>query len=144
MVELSDTSVVPVIRIDFDDPAAWAVLQAELLAPCGDGSGYEAKLEFVDWRDWSGRDAQDVDAVVPRGYPTTCEYPFMIVVDARAISGPEHPVFLIDVYEEDTAESFRAVAREVAGIEANLTLGNMAFSEFGDNVDDDGVFRGFQ
>jgi hypothetical protein len=32
---------------------------------------------------------------------------------------------------------------EIADIEANLSIANMGFSEFADNVEDDGVFRGF-
>jgi hypothetical protein len=35
------------------------------------------------------------------------------------------------------------VATEFWGIENNLSIANMFFSEFADSVDDDGVFRGF-
>lgn len=40
--------------------------------------------------------------------------------------------------------SFRCSAKEVASIEANLSLANMDFEDFADNVDSDGVFRGFK
>jgi hypothetical protein len=145
MIELpEDTGGVPVVRTDFSDEAAWAWLRAELAAEDYSGSGYEPNLEFVERRDLSGMDPATLEDAVPRTYPSSYAHPFIVVVDAVAASSPEHPVLLMDLSEEDTAPSFRALPREVAAIEANLSIGNMDFFEFGDNASDDGIFRGFE
>jgi hypothetical protein len=144
LIELPSTSEVPVVRVDFSDEAAWASVRAALLAPADDGSGYEAKLAFVDWPALSGRAGEELEAEVPRDYPSSYEHPFMVVVDAVAIKSAGYPVLLVDLSEDETSGSFRAIAREVAAIEANLTLANMDFSEFADSVEEDGVFRGFE
>ncbi len=40
--------------------------------------------------------------------------------------------------------TFRTTIPEIASIEANLAIANMDFFEFADNVQPDGVFRGFE
>jgi hypothetical protein len=144
MIELPDTDAVPVVRIDFSNDEAWDQLRADLQAPDYSGSDYEASLSFVERRDLAGMEATSFDAETPRRFPSSYEHPFMIVVDAVALNSPEHPVLLIDLSEGETSASFRALPREIAAIEANLSLANMDFFEFGDNAEGDGVFRGFK
>jgi Domain of unknown function (DUF6924) len=143
LIELPDTAAVPVLRTDFSNDAEWDRLKAELMAPADDGSDYEPALEFVERRDLSGLDASALENETPRGYPTSYEFPFLIVVDDVAVNTPDHPVLLIDLSEEETTPSFRALPREIAAIEANLSLANMDFFEFRDSADETGVFRGF-
>jgi hypothetical protein len=144
MIELPETGGVPVMRLDFSDDAAWAALQDELSAEDYMGSGYEPNLDFVERRDLAGTDPAAFELEVPREWPSAShEYSFLVVADSITMSSPERPVLLIDLNEDDTSESFRALPREVASIEANLSISNMDFFEFGDNADDDGIFRGF-
>ena len=107
-------------------------------------SGYEPALAFVERRDLASFDADALVAQIPTQYPSGYEQPFLIVVDAAAIASPEHPVLLVDLSEEDTSPPFRALPREIAAIEANLSIANMDFFEFSDNAGSDGVFRGFE
>jgi hypothetical protein len=51
-------------------------------------------------------------------------------------------VLVIDL-REDRGRHFRAVTSHVHSIENNLSIANMDFFEFADNVEIDGVFRGF-
>jgi hypothetical protein len=143
VIELPDVDIVPVLRTDFSNDAIWNQLKGELAAASYDGSDYEPQLAFVERRDLSGMSASVLEGQTPRSYPTSYGVPFMIVVDDVAVNAPDHPVLLLDLHESDTATSFRALPREIASIEANLTLANMDFFEFGDNVDETGVFRGF-
>lgn len=144
MIELpEDTGAVPVLRVDFSDDAIWAQLRSDLLAADYAGSGYEPNLDFVERRELSGLDDTALQSRIPRSYPSAYDQPFLIVIDAAAVSSPEHAVLLIDLSEQHTAPSFRALPREIAAIEANLSLANMDFFEFGDNTGDDGIFRGF-
>jgi hypothetical protein len=67
---------------------------------------------------------------------------FVFFVDTTAITHPEHPVLVVDLTEAQT-RSFRVVPSEAWGVENNLRLANMDFSEFAASAGDDGVFRGF-
>ena len=49
---------------------------------------------------------------------------------------------VVDLYDEP-GRTFRVIPRELWGVENNLSLANMDYSDFADNVDADGVFRGF-
>ncbi len=143
MIELpSDSDGVPVIRTDFSDDAAWQVVRDAVAAEDYTGSGYEPNLAFVERRDLAALDAEALVAQIPTQYPDGYEQPFLIVVDAVAIASPEHPVLLVDLQEEDTSPPFRALPREIAAIEANLSIANLDFSDFGDSAQG-GVFRGF-
>jgi len=143
MIELPEIMIVPVLRTDFGDDRAWRVLKDELMLPTPEGSGYVATVEFFDRPDLSGFSPARLEAEVPRRYPSSCEYCFLIVVDRLAISDPEHPVLLIDLNENEPEPFFRAVPREISAIEVNLSIGHMAFDDFARNADPDGVFRGF-
>ncbi|MDT4914940.1 MAG: hypothetical protein QOC66_4068, partial [Pseudonocardiales bacterium] len=101
-------------------------------------------LDFIERRDLSGMSATTLEEQIPRRYPTEYEFPFMIVIDSPAVNAPEHPVLVIDLSEDETSPSFRALPREIAGIEANLSLANMDFADFANSADDDGVFRRFE
>jgi hypothetical protein len=39
---------------------------------------------------------------------------------------------------------FRALPSQIQSIQNNLSIGNMDFEEFANNIDPDGVFRGFK
>jgi hypothetical protein len=49
---------------------------------------------------------------------------------------------VVDLFEEP-GRTFRAVPSAIQSIENNLSIANMDFWEFADNVDAAGVFRGF-
>jgi len=51
-------------------------------------------------------------------------------------------VLVIDLYA-DRGRTFRAIPSQIQGIKNNLSIANMDFFEFADNVDADGIFRGF-
>jgi hypothetical protein len=83
---------------------------------------------------------RDVLKRVPKNYTQD----FILIVDRVALSRPEFPILVVSVSrEEQYGRTFRAVASETPTIEANLSEANMDFHEFADNVDRDGVFRGF-
>jgi hypothetical protein len=44
---------------------------------------------------------------------------------------------------EEPGRTFRVIPSEMWSVENNLSVANMDFYEFADNVDLDGVFRGF-
>ena len=67
---------------------------------------------------------------------------FVFIVDRTTFTNPEQPVLVVDLCNE-LGRTFRIIPSEMWGVENNLSLSNMDFFEFADNVDADGVFRGF-
>ena len=67
----------------------------------------------------------------------------LFVADRQAMASAGYPVLCVDLVEQQ-GRSFRCAAAQVCGVENNLSLANMGFEEFADNIDADGVFRGFR
>jgi Domain of unknown function (DUF6924) len=124
-----------VLRTDFSDESSWQSICAAIQAPVGD---FRAYVECVSDRAFEGVTSTDLPSLVPEGW----EHSFVFLVDRVALSSPEHPILVVDLHEEP-GRSFRIVPREAWGVENNLSIANMDFSEFAGSVDPDGVFRGF-
>lgn len=145
----------PLIRTDFSSDAAWqrVVDQASRASDNGDDAdGYEPHLAPISDPGFESTTAE----VLAGAWPREC-HGYVILADAQSMSeatagSDDVTVLLVDLSADDEEEeefgwifgqTFRSVASEIAGIEANLSLANMDFSEFADSVDDDGIFRGF-
>lgn len=126
------------IRTDFGDDAAWRSLCQAACAP-SEEDGFHAHLICIDDPQFAGATMSTLRTRVPCGY--------FFVADARTFSDPERSILAVDNAEPESAHSelltFRVIPSEVHGPENNLALGNMAFEEFADAADSDGVFRGF-
>ncbi len=66
----------------------------------------------------------------------------MFIVDRIALTHPEHPILVVDLYTEP-GRTFRVIPAEMWAVENNLSIVNMDFFEFADYVDQDGIYRGF-
>jgi uncharacterized protein DUF6924 len=137
MKPIPETEYALVLRTDFSDQAAWNALRAEIQKPV-DPFGFRAYVEFLD--DVAYADITKEQLL--KLFPPNHNHSFIIVADQIAISHPEHPLLVIDLFDE-SAREFRAVPTQIQGIENNLSIANMDFEEFADAVDKDGVFRGF-
>lgn len=141
MKQLPVTNDPLVLRTDFSDKAAWEAICDEIRQPSPEG--FYAYVEFIDDRAFEGFDKQQLLTAVPDGYP----HGFIVVVERKAISDPEHSVLVVNLYDDGLGSGvgteFRALPSEIQGIENNLSIANMHFAEFAGAVDDDGVFRGF-
>ena len=74
--------------------------------------------------------------------PPDTAHAMLFVADTMCIQHPDHPLLVVDLYDK-RGQSFRTLPSEAFGIEANLSLANMDWDEFADNVGEDGIFRGF-
>ena len=137
MKQIPETKNAPVLRTDFSDQAAWDEICAEIQRPVG-FLRFRANVEFLDDVKYAGMSTNQLLDLLPHNY----NHSFIIVADQTAISFPEHPLLIVDLYER-SAHEFRAIPSTIQSIENNLSIGNMDFEEFADAVDDDGVFRGF-
>lgn len=158
LAETFEGSGTPLLRADFSDDEAWNRVIAQVTKPTEfDGSPYgpyEPSVTAFDDREFEGATGEML-AVACASHAGLHGY--VIVADARsmheAASGAELTVDYVDLSVEDDEDAdlfqsflgrtFRCAVREFASVEANLAIANMDFHEFADNVQPDGVFRGF-
>ena len=137
MKPIPNTENALVLRTDFSDQAAWSAICETILKPV-DIFRFRANVEFLDDAAYAGLSKDQLLTLVPPNY----NHSFIILADQTAISHPEHPLLIVDLYERSGKE-FRAVPSQIQGIENNLSIANMDFEEFADSVEQDGIFRGF-
>ena len=137
MKQIPKTENALVVRTDFSNQAAWEKICGTIRKPVGIFR-FRANVEFLDNQEYAGLTKDQFLECVPKNY----NHPFIIIVDQFAISHPDHPLLIVDLYERSGRE-FRAIPSEIQGIENNLSIANMDFEEFAESVDADGIFRGF-
>jgi hypothetical protein len=139
MKQLPFTANPLLIRTCFDSQQAWDTVCALIRAPQYFwGDPFYANIDLLDDIEFANLAPADLMARVPVNY----HHSFLLVADRIAITPPEFPVLVIDLYSE-RGRTFRAIPSQIQGIENNLSIANMDFFEFADNVDEDGIFRGF-
>ena len=134
MLPTSDNSLL--LRTDFSDDAAWAALCEAVRVPSEEG--FQAHLDCISDPVYDGLTVEQLVKLVPKGGDRA----FAFVADRIALTEPEQPILVVDLYDEP-GRTFRVIPREMWGVENNLSIANMDYSEFADNADSDGVFRGF-
>ena len=130
---LTDGSLV--LRTDFSDDAAWEAICAAIRKPQTEVN-FCAHVDCVSDAAFSNVSAAQLAIRNPA-------HTFIFIVDSVTLSKPEHPILVLDLYDQ-VGRTFRVIPSEMWGVENNLSLANMDFEEFADNVDADGVFCGFQ
>ena len=117
---------------DFADDSAWEPICAAIREPVGK---FRAYVDFLSDSEYDGLSAERLTTLVPKGSGQT------FIVDRIALSF-RHPILVVDLYD-DPGRTFRVIPSEMWSIEHNLSIANIEFHEFADNVDRDGIFRGF-
>ena len=139
MKSLPRTNNPLVVRTDFEHQDAWETICNLIRAPVTAlGVTFHAQVQFLEDAELRGLATRDLLARLPRDY----EHPTMFVVDTIATTPPDYPILIIDLGEE-FGRTFRAIPSAIQGIENNLSIANMGFSEFAAATDKDGIFRGF-
>ncbi len=133
---LPSTEASLLVRTDFGDDAAWEQTKAACLGENDDG--FRAYLEVVDDASLDEATWQDLRQTV-LGLERKASVLF--VADHMALSAG-HPVQVVDV-SRTARPPFRCVASELWGVENNLNLANMEWEDFADNIESDGVYRGY-
>lgn len=137
MKQLPETENPLVVRIDLSNEAIWQEICVEIQKPVGIFR-FRANVEFLDDAEYAGITKEQLLGLLPKNY----NHSFIVIVDQIAISHPEHPLLVVDLYE-GSGNEFRALPSQIQGIENNLSIANMDFEEFAQAVDEDGIFRGF-
>jgi Domain of unknown function (DUF6924) len=124
------------LRTDFADDAAWAALCEAVQEPSEEG--FKAIVDCVNDPAYEGLTVEQLVALAPKDG----ERSFAFLADRTTFTNPERPVLVVDL-DDEPGRTFRVIPREMWGVENNLSIANMDYSEFADSVDPDGVFRGF-
>jgi hypothetical protein len=137
MGDINNDYATPVIRTDFTDEAAWKKIQRDVAAT--NTMGFSANVRFIDDMQYSELTGQELLQRISR----LNDYGCIFVADATAMSTTEHHLLVLDP-SNPTGKTFRVIPSEAWGVENNLSIANMDYSEFADSADPDGVFRGFK
>jgi hypothetical protein len=127
----------PVIRTNFSDDATWKKIKREVTAR--NLMGFSANVQFFDDPQYDGVSGLELLQRIPDPDAYGC----IFVTDATTMTDDEHPVLVLDPFNPE-GKTFRVIPSELWGVENNLSLANMDYSEFADAADPDGVFRGFK
>ena len=95
-------------------------------------------MDFLSDPEYDGITPEQLRSLVSQSQ----NHMLIFIVDQVALAHPDHPLLVVDLHDEP-GRAFRVIPSEMWGIENNLSIANMEFAEFADNVDQDGVFRGF-
>ncbi|MGD9680497.1 MAG: hypothetical protein AB7W16_04870 [Candidatus Obscuribacterales bacterium] len=143
MSEVTDIPVsdmAALIRTDFSSPEKWYRLRELVCAPVLEyGRAFYAYVDFVDDPTFANFTKEQIMKSIPANYL----FSFFIVADCLSLSQPGYPLLFVDLLEIPGRE-LRVSATAVQGVENNLSISNMDFEEFVENVDESGVFRGFR
>ena len=135
MIDLPDTENSPVLRTDYSDDFAWERICEAVRAPADE---FRAYVPFLSDPKYQGLSAAQVAEFLPADFSQS----FIFIVDDTTVHHPDHPVLVLDL-NEDRGRTFRVIPAEVWSVWNNLSIANMDFSEFADNAQADGIFRGF-
>jgi len=136
MKQISETENALVLGTDFSNQTAWKTICAMTRKPAGIFH-FRANVQFPDDVDYAGINTDQLLELIPRGY----SHSFVVVVDRTAVSLPDYPLLIVDLYERSGRE-FRAIPSQIQSIENNLSNANMDFEEFAQAVDESKGFRG--
>lgn len=125
-----------VVRTYFGSKGNWQTISGKLVQTYE--SGFRAYIEFLDDKKYKNSKPQEIVEYTNPNY----SHFFIFIADSLTFTNPENSVLCIDLYEE-IGKSFRVIPSELWGVQNNLSISNMEFSDFYDNCDSDGVFRGF-
>jgi hypothetical protein len=140
MPSLPESDMSLLVLTDFASKESWQQVWAEAQDNYEDG--FQANVDPVDDPAFDGATWQEVKAAMP--VMSDRPVAVLFIGDHVTLTSPEHPILAVDLSDSPIGEpTFRCLPSELWGVENNLNLWNMAWHEFADAVDDDGIFRGF-
>ena len=93
MESIPNTEDSLVLRTDFSDEAAWNLVCSNIKRPVGE---FQAYVEFLSNSNFEGLTSEQIIQLIPESY----EHSFIFIVDKVTISHLEHPVLVVDLFDE--------------------------------------------
>lgn len=138
MPSLPDSEIYLLIRTYFGDDAAWDELRTAIDE--GSQEGFFATVEYVDDRQFDRFSVEALEAAHPHRADA---WDVMYVADERAIIERAHPLLVVRVGCSDD-QPFRCRADLLYEVDANLSLANLDWDDFRDQIDESGVYGGVE
>lgn len=139
MKQLPNLEASLLLRTDFSDDIAWTSLCETVQEPSEDG--FRAYVVCINDPAYDGLTVEQLIALAPQGEQCG-QHTFAFIADQTTFTHPEQSILVVDLFEAP-GRTFRVIPREMWSVENNLSIANMDYSEFADDADADGVFRGF-
>ena len=133
MKKLPKSDSALLLRTDFrDDDALCEAVQEP------SDEGFQARFDYISDLAYEGLTVKQLVVLASRE-----EHSFSCIADRTTLTNSERPILVVDLYDQP-GRTFRVIPSEIWSVENNLSIAaNMDYSEFADNCDSDGVFRGF-
>jgi hypothetical protein len=138
MPSLPESEVYLLVRTYFGDDQAWAALRK--LIEEGSDDEFYANVEYVDDHQFDGFSPEALEAIHPH---RSNEWDVMYVADQRSLSEPAHPLLVVRVGSSEDLP-FRCRADLLYEVDANLSLANLDWDDFRDDLDESGVYGGVE
>jgi len=131
-----------IIRTEFNNETQWEEL-CEMVKTPNTEYGIEAYIEFLNDPRLNGLNSNQVfDKLVAE---FIYDFDFYFVADKITFSEAGFPLLCVKIPDEHSPEegSFRVIPNAIWAVESNLRICNMDFTEFSQNTDEAGIFKGF-
>ena len=149
-IEAVSIAMSELVRTDFSDDAAWEQIADEATREYGP-DGFRADVSPVSDPQW----ADASWAVIKAAAETGNSGPIVLfIADSVTFSSADHPVLAVDLSDkilslEEFPEiagrmPFRCVTAALWDVENNLSLANLDWEDYARQLDDDGIYHGFE
>jgi len=125
------------LRTDFSSDTKWKNLCKKVQAPDED-DGFQADIECLSDAMYEGLDIDQIVSLVQKDV-----HPVIFVADRHAIMESDHGILCVDL-DDKPGRAFRVIPSKMWSVENNLSLANMDYEEFFEEIGPDGIFRGFE
>ena len=137
MITIPQTQEPLVLRTDFSNEGQWTAICTEIVTPHPE-YGFIPYVEFISDIHFQNFTEEMLNSHPPTEY----QHAFIFLVDDLTFSNPEHPILCIGLLH-NKGMKFRTLPSEMWCVENNLSISNMDFENFIDQLDENGIYRGF-
>jgi hypothetical protein len=138
------------VRTDFTDDAAWDQVRDEATREYGPDE-FCANVEPVSDPRWAGAAWEAVKAAAPAGDTGPS---VLFIADSVTFASAAHPVLVVDLEDKILSVTefpeiasrtpFRCIPSALWEVENNLSIANLDWEDFSDDLPDGGVYRGLE
>lgn len=122
------------VRTDYSDDRAWQLVNDAIQTPSEEG--FTAGVTIIENPDWEGIDTARLIAALPETY----RHPLLIVSDASTQSGSGFPLLVTEV-KHQPRRSMRVAAGSLWAVENNISIANLNWEDYANNISPDGIYR---
>jgi hypothetical protein len=132
-ISIPKTDKALLFRTDYSNEVNWRTLK-EIVQKPGE---YFSELEIVNNKKLESIKIEEIMALVQK----STNHTFLFIVDNITLHHPDKPILVVDLFASP-GQSFRVIASKLWSVENNLSIANLDFEDFMENVDKENIYRG--